>query len=163
MTNTFGRALCALALTLMVAAPAAAQSTGAKEKEKHDMSKVEHSAMAGKDHMGATWKEMDTFHTLLGATFHPVAKDSLQPLRDKVSDLAAAAKAWSASTPPASCNSDDVRKAVGALSTDAESLAAQVKRGARDGELKKSITALHELFESVEKKCGGHDAKEMKH
>lgn len=142
------RALSALVLSasLFVATPVMAQGHA------HDAAK----------HEASSWKEMDAFHKLLGATFHPVAgKKDLKPLRAKADSLAAAARAWAASTPPKACS--DVRTTVGEISTDALAIGNQVLANASDADLTKSITALHDKFEAVEKKCGGHDMKGMKH
>ena len=130
---------------------AAPPSTSA---QKHDMGKMA-------DHMSAPWKQMNAFHTVLAAAYHPVEAGDLKPLMAKATDLAAAAREWTASTPPAACNTDPIKTAVSQLSSDALALANQVMANASDADLKKAITAIHETFEKVEKQCGGHGA--MKH
>lgn len=145
------RAFSAIALTasLLVASPVLAQG---------------HSHDAGAKHDATAWKEMDAFHALLGATFHPaLEKKDLKPLRAKADSLSAAARTWAASTPPKACAAADIRTTVGELSTDALAIGNQVLQQASDADLMKSITALHTKFEVVEKKCGGHDMKGMKH
>lgn len=150
------RLLAALgAIALISSSPLAAQEKG-KGAMKHDMEKM--------DHMAGPWKEMNAFHKLLGATYHPVAdKKNVKPLREKADALAAAAREWAASTPPASCNTQEVKSTVAAISTDALAIGNQVLAQAADAELAKAITSLHDKFEGVEKKCGGHDMKGMKH
>ena len=138
--------LAALALTacLFVASPVLAQG------HSHDAA--------------GAWKEMNAFHALLAATFHPAqGKKDLKPLRAKADSLAAAARIWASSTPPKACAAADIRTTIGELSTDALDIGNQVLQQATDADLMKSITALHTRFESVEKKCGGHDMKGMKH
>lgn len=127
-----------------------------REAMKHDMGKM--------DHMAGPWKEMNAFHAQLAATFHP-AKDqkNLKPLREKADALAAAARAWTASTPPAACSDAATKSAVAAISTDALAIGNQVLANATDAELTTAITALHDKFEVVEKKCAPHDMKGMKH
>lgn len=150
------RLVFAGAVLVLSASVLSAQSTSAKPPMKHDMGKM--------DHMASSWKEMDEFHKLLGATFHPVKeKKNTKPLREKADALAAAARAWTASTPPASCGSAEVKSTVAAISTDALAIGNQVLAQASDDELSKAITTLHDKFEGVEKKCGGHDMKGMKH
>jgi hypothetical protein len=115
-----------------------------------------------KVHMMSAWKEMDAFHKLLGAAYHPVEKSGdLKPLRATASELSAAARAWTGSTPPAACNTEAVKVDVANISTDALAIANQVLANANDAELKAAITALHTKFEKVEKACGGHAG--MKH
>lgn len=145
------RPISALALTasLFFASPVLAQGRA------HD---------AAAKHKPTAWKEMDAFHALLGATFHPAqGKKDLKPLRAKADSLSAAARSWAASTPPKACAATDIRTTVGELSTDALAIGNQVLQQATDADLMKSITALHTKFEVVEKKCGGHDMKGMKH
>lgn len=156
------RLLAALgAIAMISTTPLAAQDhTKHQEKGKgamkHDMEKM--------DHMAGPWKEMNAFHKLLGATYHPVAdKKNVKPLREKADALAAAAREWAASTPPASCNTQEVKSTVATISTDALAIGNQVLAQAADAELAKAITSLHDKFEGVEKKCGGHDMKGMKH
>lgn len=141
---------------LCAAAAGAEAQAKPKEEMKHEMGKM--------DHMGGPWKEMNAFHTQLAATFHP-AKDqkNLKPLREKANALAAAARAWTASTPPASCSDAAIKSAVAAISTDALAIGNQVLANATDAELTTAITALHDKFEVVEKKCAPHDMKGMKH
>jgi hypothetical protein len=127
-----------------------------KEAMKHDMGQM--------NHMAGPWKEMNAFHAVLAATFHP-AKDqkNVKPLREKADALAAAARAWTASTPPAACADAATRSTVAAISTDALAIGNQVLANAADAELTKAITELHDKFETVEKKCAPHDMKGMKH
>lgn len=127
-----------------------------KEAAKHDM--------AGMDHMAGPWKEMNAFHAALAATYHPAAEQkNLKPLREKADALAAAARAWTASTPPAACSAPEIKSTVASLSTDALAIGNQVLANASDEDLTKAITALHTKFETVEKKCAPHDMKGMKH
>jgi len=116
------------------------------------------------DHMNAAWKEMNAFHALLAATWHPVEqKNDLAPLKQKLADLVKAAESWGASTPPMmphSCRSDATRDAVRKVTLDARSLTALVDSGAADARLKATLKEVHDGFEVVEKACGGHGEPE---
>lgn len=141
--------------TLLSAGVVHAQSTGHDAHQKKEQE-------AHKGHMMSSgWKEMDAFHKLLGAAYHPVEKGDFKPLRASANDLSAAARAWAATTPPAACNTEAVRSDVATISTDALAIANQVLANAADAELRSAITTLHERFEKVEKACGGHAG--MKH
>jgi hypothetical protein len=147
------------ALAFLAATSLQAQSASSAEKPKQ-----EHPQQAAKQGhaMASGWKQMDAFHKLLGATFHPVEKSGdLKPLRASANDLSAAAREWAASTAPANCRTEAVRTAVSTISLDALGIANQVLANAQDSELKASITKLHDKFEEVEKACGGHAG--MKH
>ncbi len=133
------------AIALFAAGPLQAQSAEkAKPQEEHHM-------------MSSGWKEMDAFHKLLAATYHPVERSGdLKPLRKSANDLSAAARSWTATTPPKACNTESVRTSVSVISTDVLALANQVLAEASDAELKTAITAIHDKFESVEKACSPH-------
>jgi hypothetical protein len=148
-----------LALSVFTAGALQAQTSSTAEKAKH-----EHQAQGEmKGHMMSSgWKEMDAFHKLLGSTYHPVQMGGdLKPLRAAASELSAAARAWTGSTPPSACNTEAVKTSVATISTDALAIANQVLANASDADLKTAITALHENFQKVEKACGGHAG--MKH
>jgi hypothetical protein len=148
-----------LALSVFSAGALQAQ-TASTEKAKHE----QHQAQGEmKGHMMSSgWKEMDAFHKLLGVAYHPVEKGGdFKPLRTSASDLSAAARAWTGSTPPTACNTEAVKTAVANISTEALAIANQVLANATDADLKPAINALHESFEKVEKSCGGHAG--MKH
>jgi hypothetical protein len=122
---------------------------------------------AAKQHLSAhemsPWKEMNAFHTVLAAVYHPAAEaGNVKPLRQKANDLAAKAREWATSTAPAACATESNRATVAAISLDAVAIGNQVLAEASDADLKKAITALHGKFEGVEKTCsaGGmkHDA-----
>ena len=50
------------------------------------------------DHMMGPWKEMNAFHRVMGATWHPASqKGDLAPLKAKAKELLSAADAWAAS------------------------------------------------------------------
>lgn len=111
------------------------------------------------DHMMGPWKELNAFHHVMAATWHPASKDDLAPLRAKIKDLVTAADAWSASKAPAmpaSCGSEAVRKAVTKVSERSRSLAALVASSAGDAQLKESLKAIHDTFEVAEKGCAAH-------
>jgi hypothetical protein len=112
------------------------------------------------DHMMGPWKEMNAFHRVMGATWHPASqKNDMAPLKAQAKALLTAADAWAESKPPAtpaSCGSDDVRKAVGTVSREATALVAMVDSGADDARLKAALKNVHDAFEVAQQSCGGH-------
>jgi hypothetical protein len=145
-----------IGLAAVLSAPLAAQVTPARPQagQKPGTTRMEH--------MEGPWKEMNAFHAVLSSTFHPARdKKDLKPLRQRADQLAAAARAWSASTAPAPCASPDVRTTVGAIATDALAIGNLVLAEADDAALLKAISTLHDKFEVVEKACGAHAG--MKH
>ena len=117
------------------------------------------SASSMESHMMGPWKEMNAFHRLLGATWHPAAKDDLVPLRVRAKELKAAADAWAASKAPespATCGSEEVRTAITKVAKDTRGIVAMIAAGADDTWLAASLKGVHDSFEVAEKSCGGH-------
>jgi len=112
------------------------------------------------DHMMGPWKEMNAFHHVMGATWHPASqKNDLAPLRAHAKDMVTAADAWAASKPPAmpaSCGSEDVRSAATKVARESRALAAMLDAGTDDMRLKAALKGVHDAFEVAEKACGGH-------
>ena len=138
-------------LLMALSIPAAAQDT-AKPKP---------ASMGGMgdDHMMSPWKEMNTFHRVMAATWHPAAQNDLKPLRSKVRELLTTADAWAGSKPPAmpaSCSSEAVRSAATKVAAGAKELVALVDSNAEDARLKSALKEIHDEFEVAEKGCAGH-------
>lgn len=138
------RPITALALLCLAAAPAAAQQ--------HD-----HGAQHGaaQQHAAGGWKEMDAFHQLMMATWHPASgKNDLAPARAKAGELAAAARAWKAAAVPRACDTPATRTAVAKVAADADAFAAlAAQAGTTDAALKAALKGVHDAFEPVEEGC----------
>ena len=111
-------------------------------------------------HVTGPWKEMNAFHHVLGATWHPADHEgNLAPLKSRAKELLKTADAWAASKPPstpASCASDPVRSAATKVVTETKALVALLDSGADDTKLKAALKSVHGAFEVAEKNCGGH-------
>ena len=114
------------------------------------------------DHMMGPWKEMNAFHRVMGATWHPASqKRDLAPLKAKAKELLSAADAWAASRPPAmpaSCGDSTVVAAAKKVATDARALVGLVESNADDTRLMSALKGVHDAFEVAEKACAGHGA-----
>lgn len=112
------------------------------------------------DHMAGPWKEMNAFHRVMGATWHPASsKNDLAPLKARAKELVTTAEAWVASkapATPASCGSAEVRAAATKVARDAKALVTLVDSGADDTKLKEALKGVHDAFEVAEHACGGH-------
>jgi hypothetical protein len=106
-------------------------------------------------HAGTGWKELDAFHELMAAAWHP-AKDSanLKPARDKAPHLVVAAKALADSKAPESCNTKPVNDAVKGVAADARAFEDLIVRQANDATLKNALKLLHDKFEIANGACG---------
>jgi hypothetical protein len=159
----------ALLGALVLAAPLAAQKPAPKDTAKMGgMAGMDHSKMAGMDHnamqdkMMGGWKELDAYHMLMMATWHPAKdKNDLAPIRAKATEMVASAKVVAASKAPASCGGKaEIVKAQAALPAETEKVAKLVAAKASDADLKAGLKALHDKFDVLEMGCGG---MEMKH
>ena len=123
------------AACIAFAAPASAQDHAAH-----------HAARSG-------WKELDAYHDLMAATWHPAQKDDLKPARAKADSLVAAAKAWRESKVPAACDTKAINDAIGQVVSGSAMVLHLIQRNATDAELKTAMHHVHERFEVVEKGC----------
>jgi hypothetical protein len=112
------------------------------------------------DHMMGPWKEMNAFHRVMAATWHPASqKGDVAPLKAKATELLSAADAWAASKPPAmpaSCADSTVIAAVKKVATETKTLLGLVESNADDTRLKSALKGVHDTFEVAEKSCAGH-------
>ena len=144
-----------LALTIAGPSALAAQDT---TKPKPDSARA--GMMMMEDHMMGPWKEMNAFHRVMAATWHPAAqKNDVAPLKAKSKELLSSAESWLASKPPAmpaSCASEAVRTAVTKVVNETKAVLALVDSGADDAKLKAGLKNVHDAFEVAEKGCAGH-------
>ena len=137
---------------LLVIAPFTLEAQGAASKPD--------TAKQAMDHMAGPWKEMNAFHRVMGATWHPASsKNDLAPLKARVKELVTTAEAWAASkapATPASCGSAEVRAATTKVARDTKALLTLVDSGAEDARLKEALKGVHDAFEVAEHACGGH-------
>ena len=160
LTPTRWAALLATSAAL-IAAPLAAQE---KPPVKPPVAEMDHSKMDHRkmDHGAAKaegWKELDAYHMLMMATWHPAKdKNDLAPIRAKAADMVASAKLVAASKAPMSCQKPDLLKAQAALPGESEKVAAMVAAKAADADLKAGLKGLHDRFDLLEGCASG-----MKH
>lgn len=159
MTHRFQ--LRSVLFLIALAAPIAlsAQDT---TKARPDSAKMGMMGMKGmmESHMMGSWKEMNAFHQVLAATWHPASeKSDLAPLKARAKELQTTADAWAASKAPAmptSCGSEAVRGAATKVAAEAKALVALVDSAADDARLKAALKSVHDAFEVAGKGCAGH-------
>jgi len=172
MTMTSARLAALLAASAALIAAPLAPPLSAQEKPpvkppvaemdhaKMDHSKMDHSKM---DHGAAKaegWKELDAYHMLMMATWHPAKdKNDLAPIRAKANEMVASAKLVAASKSPMACQKPELLKAQAGLPVETEKVAAMVAAKAADADLKAGLKGLHDRFDLLEG-CAG---AEMKH
>jgi hypothetical protein len=101
----------------------------------------------------AKWKEMDDFHVVMAATFHPAEEGNLQPIRTRSTEMADRAVAWKGSDAPEGYDKKAVNKTLKKLVQGAKEIDKKVKANATDKELVAELTALHDVFHQIMEKC----------
>lgn len=140
----------AFAAAVLLPASAKAQASHADHGAKKEAEKDHHAMASG-------WKELDAFHTLMAATWHPVGKSNdFKPIREKAGALNDAAQAWNAAKVPAACDNKKNRDAIASVATGSKAIAAMVATNAADAEIKSALKELHDRFEVVEEGCKPH-------
>ncbi len=165
MTSSFRRlfvlpAGAALATVLLVT-NASAQAAPPKPPAGHGA--MDHSAH-GKaeakeaDHAKSGWAELDAFHDVMSAAWHPAKNDTLAPARASAGKIVAAAKAWNAAKAPMGCEAPAVKTGIAKLVPESEAVVALVARKADDAAVKAALKTVHDTYHVVEAAC-----KPMKH
>ncbi len=121
--------------TILLLVLAALTVTGARAQEK------------------AKWKELDDFHAVMSATYHPSEEGKLQPIKTRSQEMLDKAIAWKKSTPPAGYDKNAVRKNLKDLVKGAGELNKMVKENAADIALKEKLAKLHDVFHEIVEKC----------
>lgn len=105
----------------------------------------------------ATWKEMEDFHTIMAATFHPAEEGDLQPVKTRSKELVEKAVAWSRSSVPQGYDAAKTTATLKQLVKGAKEVDKLVKAGASDSKLVTKLTALHDVFHEIMEKCRKDD------
>ena len=143
--------VASLALAAAFAIPAAAAAQAGHE---HHAAPAKPKAEAAHHAMSSGWKELDAFHTLMAATWHPVSKSSdFTVIRAKAGALAEAAHVWATATVPTACDTKANRDAIAAVAKQSKDLAALVAAKGSDADVKTALHDVHERFEVVEHGC----------
>jgi hypothetical protein len=147
----------AAAAAVVLAAPAGAQATQPPaKKDDHAAMHAEHMKQMqhGKDAKANAWKELDAYHGLMMATWHPAKdKNDMAPTRGMIGNMVTSAKAVAASKAPAACQKPALVKAQAGLVGETEKVQALVTAKADDAALKAAMKGLHDAFEVLEEGC----------
>lgn len=109
------------------------------------------------------WAEMEVFHNVMAETFHPMEEGEMKPILTRAQEMAEKAKAWQKSTLPARYEpvKDSVNFYLSKLVDESQALADMVAKKAKEDDIKKSLTALHDRYHTVSDFCYAID-KELK-
>jgi hypothetical protein len=111
----------------------------------------------------AEWKELESFHNLMAAAFHPL-KDSgnVEPATLLMDSLANEAAKWAAAPLPEKVNNEDVKAKLEKLKTDLRTLANDIKDGAPEDQIGTTFYDIHEQFHHIMEAWSG-EKEEKEH
>lgn len=102
----------------------------------------------------AEWKELSAFHGVMSQTFHPAEEGDFKPIRERSGEMMEKAKAWKASAIPADYTEvKGIGTSLDALVDGSSKLDAKIKAGAKDEEVLKDLSALHDVFHTIVGLC----------
>src|SRR5689334_677752 len=105
----------------------------------------------------AKWTEMEDFHTMIAATYHPAESGDMLPIKAKSEELAKRAVAWKNSTAPAGYDKAAITTLLQQLVKNAKEVDKLVKSNATDNVVKEKLSKLHDVFHQIMEKTGGED------
>jgi wyosine [tRNA(Phe)-imidazoG37] synthetase (radical SAM superfamily) len=100
-----------------------------------------------------TWKELDDFHSVMSATFHPSEEGNLKPIKERSKEMAEKAEVLAKSEIPVAYQKEGVKESIKLLAKESKALDKMIKDKKSDEDVKKSLSALHDRFHEVMEKC----------
>ncbi len=101
----------------------------------------------------ADWKEMHSFHAIMGKSFHSAEEKNLQPLKENVTELLLRAKNWEKSTTPKGFDGKITKPILKKLVAKCEEIRNAVAAKKDDKTLTTLITEAHDVFHEIMEKC----------
>ncbi len=102
------------------------------------------------------WNEMNSFHTILNATFTPAQQNDFAPVKQKAASLFAAARAWQKTEVPAEFKMEETKAALKKLVIACAAVNKAVEAEQPADELKRRITVANDVYQSIERECRIH-------
>lgn len=106
------------------------------------------------------WQALKDFHGVMSQTFHPSEEGNLQPIKTRIGEMIAKAKALQSSSIPAEFNKSGVKESIANLVKGSQNLEKQIKKKASDAEITKSLSRIHDTFHTIIGLCTTEDNHE---
>jgi hypothetical protein len=107
-------------------------------------------AMRSSKFVFQTWKELDDFHTVMDATFHPAEDGNVEPIKKQIKEMVKIAKALKKSKVPELFASEELTATVADLEKGSLALQKTLKnKKTTDEQIVTELTALHDVFHKV--------------
>ncbi len=103
------------------------------------------------------WQALKDFHTVMSQTFHPSEEGNLQPIKTRIGEMVAKAKALQSSSVPTEFNRSGVKESIASLVKGSQNLEKQIKRKASDPDITKSLSNVHDTFHTIIGLCTAED------
>lgn len=100
-----------------------------------------------------SWKEMNDFHAVMSATFHPSEEGKLDPIKTRIQEMVDKAVAWQKSTAPEGYDKKAVNTSLKKLVKGSKELHKMIKSNEADNALKEKLSGLHDVFHEIMEKC----------
>lgn len=102
---------------------------------------------------GEKWAELEAFHKVMSATFHPAEEGNFEPVKTRISEMVEAAAKMNSNPVPAEFNKTEILEAAKKLEADSKALEDKIKGNAANEEIFKSLNALHDTFHTIVGLC----------
>ncbi|KXK55139.1 MAG: hypothetical protein UZ05_CHB002000660 [Chlorobi bacterium OLB5] len=102
---------------------------------------------------GEKWAELEAFHKVMSATFHPAEEGNFEPVKTRISEMVEAAAKMNSNPVPAEFNKTEILEAAKKLEADSKALEEKIKGNAANEEIFKSLNALHDTFHTIVGLC----------
>lgn len=102
---------------------------------------------------GEKWAELEAFHKVMSATFHPAEEGNFEPIKTRISEMVEAAAKLTSNPIPAEYNKDNIIEAAKKLEADSKALEEKIKGNAANEEIFKDLNALHDTFHTIVGLC----------
>lgn len=106
---------------------------------------------SGEKKSAAEWKELESFHELMAAAWHPVADSgNFEPARAGAAAMELEAKKWSEATVPTGLDQDKVSAQIRVLLDSCSAFNKAVAAGRPDSLLRPSLAEMHHIFHRLQ-------------
>ena len=122
-------------------------SCGGKKEDHHDHSDADEES----------WKEMDDFHSVMAAAFHPYKDSSnLEPAKSNAASMSEAAAKWADAPAPEKADNAEMKEKLSLLKAGCADFVNVVQTN-DSTQISESLVSLHDLFHEIQDKWYGHD------
>lgn len=102
---------------------------------------------------GEKWAELEAFHKVMSATFHPAEEGNFEPVKTRIGEMVEAASKMNSNPVPAEYNKTEILEAAKKLEAESKALEEKIKGNPANEEIFKDLNALHDTFHTIVGLC----------